>query len=212
MQIDKMEVEIVGVTPLLLHNGRTANPLDIYSKRLKSLTSKRQKTEDDIRELLMVQWEAGLYYNEELGVYMPSENLYAATLKAAKKHKLGSKMGGVSFPEAIGYPLDVANSKDFQALKSDENNKFIKTVTVQKSKTISCRPIFNTWSLKFDLEFETDIIDANDLRTIMITLSQRIGLGVWTPGSPKPGIHGKFLIKKMKWINSKTKEIKELNI
>lgn len=212
MYIDTMSVEISGITPMILHNGRTANPLDSYAKKMKALTSKRNKTEEDIEELLLVQWESGLYWNDEIGLYMPSENLYAAFYKSAKKFKLGVKCSAVSFPEPLGYPILTPNHKNFNALKADPTNKFVKTVVVQKSKTISCRPIFNVWDLNFELEFETTTIDANEIKTILCAMAQRVGLGVWTPGSPKPGTHGKFIIKSMKWFNSKTKEKKTIEI
>jgi hypothetical protein len=33
-KMDKIKVEISGITPLLIHNGRLANPLDtVYKKR-----------------------------------------------------------------------------------------------------------------------------------------------------------------------------------
>lgn len=207
-----MKVEIVGLTPMIVHNARTANPLDPYTKRLKVYTSKRNKTEEDLEKLLALQWEAALYWNDEIGLHMPSENMFAAFLKAAKKHKLGTKCAAISFPHAIGYPIITKNHKNFKELQADPENKLIKTVTVQRSKTIACRPIFNKWSMNFELEFETAEIDAQEIKTILLCLAHRIGLGVWTPSSPKPGIHGKFLIKIMKWTNNKTKEVKTLEI
>lgn len=212
MYIDEMKVEIMGLTPMILHNGRTANPLDPFSKKMKALTSKRNKTEEDIEALLMVQWESSLYWNDDIGLYMPSENLYTAFYKGAKKFKLGSKCSAITFPEPLGYPILTANHTNFTALKADPLNKFIKTVVVQKSKTISCRCILNTWSMKFSLEFETSVFDANEIKTILANMGQRIGIGVWTPSSPKPGTHGKFLIKSMEWVNGKTKEVKRIEL
>jgi len=207
-----MEVDIVGITPMLLHNGRTANPLDPFTKKMKALTSKRNKTDEDIQELLLVQWEAALYWDDEIGLHMPSENMFAAFYKGAKKFKLGTKCSAVSFPAHIGYPIITPNHKDLVMLKADEKNKFIKTVVVQKSKTISCRPILHNWSMKFDLEFETSTIDANEIKTILVCMANRIGLGVWTPGSPKPGVHGKFMIKSLAWHNTKSNEKRVIEV
>src|SRR5690349_8391990 len=162
MNLDLMKISVVGVTPLILHNGRTANPLDPYTKKLKALTSKRQKTDEDLEEMLLLQWEAGLYWNEKLGVYMPSENLSAAFYKAAKKYKLGVKTSGVSFVDPIGYSIQTKNSKDMTKLKADQANKFVKTVVIQRNKAISCRPIFEEWAISFELEFDPQIIDANE--------------------------------------------------
>lgn len=206
-----MDIEIQGITPLILHNGRTANPLDPYSKRLKALTSKRGKTEEDVEQLLAVQWEAALYFDADLGLYMPSENLFAAFLKGAKKFKLGGKSSAVSFPEPIGYSIETRNGKNFEALKADPGNKFIRTVTIQRAKTVSCRAIFNSWAIKFYLEFETSTIDANEIKTIFSAMGSRIGLGVWTPSSPKPGSNGRFVIKSLVWTSGKTGEQKHMD-
>ena len=212
MYVDTMKVNICGMTPMLMHNGRGANPLDPNSIKMKSLSSKRNKTKDDIEELLLIQWETGLYFNDEIGLYMPSENLYAAFYKAAKKFKLGMKCSAISFPDPIGYPIFTANHTNYIELKKDTTNKFVKTIVIQKAKTISCRPIFNKWEMNFELEFETNIIDANEIKTILMAMSQRVGLGVWTPGSPKPGIFGKFLIKSLEWYNSKAKKSTTISV
>jgi hypothetical protein len=208
--VDKMYVKIVGISPLILQNGRCANPLDIYAKKMKSLTSKRNKTEDDLHAILETQWEAGLYWDDQMGLYMPSENLYAAFYAAAKKHKLGNKCSGILFPEALGYPIVTENHMDLSKLREDKKTRFIKTVVVQRAKTVACRPIFHNWKINFELEFEKDTWDANEIKTVLQTLSTRIGMGVWRPGSPKPGSFGKFLIESMVWEDSKNKTKKEI--
>ena len=207
MKIETFDVEIEGVTPLIIHNCRTGNPLDVYAKKLKALTSKRLKTEEDHEAILKVQWEACLYWNETLKLYIPWENLYAMLLHAAKKHKLGPKMGAVTFTDPIGYSLIVPHHEDLEALRADQDNKFIKLVTIQRSKTLSCRPMFDDWSLKFSFEFESDVVDPNEMKTILITASRRGGLGVWRPSSPKPGPYGTFTVKSLIYKNSKGKKI-----
>lgn len=208
--IDKMYVKVVGVSPLILQNGRCANPLDPFAKKMKSLTSKKNKTEDDLHAILETQWEAGLYFDPEIGLYMPSENLYAGFYSAAKKHKLGNKCSAVLFPEALGYPIVTENHQNLSKLRDDQRTRFIKTVVVQRAKTVACRPIFNSWKIDFDLEFERDTWDANEIKTVLQTFSSRIGMGVWRPSSPKPGSYGKFIIESMIWEDSKNKTRKEI--
>lgn len=202
--LDKIYVSIKGVTPLIIHNGRLGNPLDPHARMLKSLSSKRNKTDDDLQQLLEVQWEGSLYWSDKIGLYMPSENLFASFLKAAKKHKLGTKTGGVSFPDPLGYPIITENHTDFKAMKENPMNKFDKMVVIQKTtRTLFRRPIFNNWRIDYELEFEKDVIDANEIRTLILTQSARIGLGVWTPSHPKPGSYGKFVIEKLEWHDTK---------
>ncbi len=44
---------------LMMHNGRTKDPLDPYAKALKKLTGKRKKTDADYLEISRLEWEAG---------------------------------------------------------------------------------------------------------------------------------------------------------
>jgi len=204
----KANVHILGATPLLIHNGRTASPLDVYAKKMKALTSKRKKTEEDIKHLLEIQFEGALYWNDSIGLYMPTENILAALLKAARKHKLGPKISGFIFNEAIGFPIITNNHNSFNKLLTDKNNKFIKTVTIQRSKTLSCRPIFNNWEIKFNFHIDEEELNLDDVKMLLSTMANRIGLGVWTPSHPKPGTFGKFMIKELTFSNEKTGEIK----
>lgn len=206
MRVDLMRVKIEGVTPMIIDNGQTANPLNSYAKKLKELTGKRNKSEEDIEKLLMVQWEAGLYWNDKIGLYMPNENMSAGFYKAAKKNKLGKSCSAVTFTDPLGFPIITKNHTDFQALKADPENKLQKIVVIQKAKTLSCRPIFKEWKMNFELEFENAEINPTDVKLILNTWSRSIGIGVWTPGSPRPGVHGKFIIESMTHINGKTKE------
>ena len=204
----KAQVHIVGATPLLIHNGRMASPLDVFSKKMKLLTSKRKKTEDDLKNILEIQWEGGLYWDDEIGLHMPTENLLAALLKAYKHHKLGKNITGIVFDEPIGFPIITQNHKNLIALKADDSNKFIKAVTIQRSKTLSCRPIFKKWEMGFEFFIDEEFSGVDEIKMILFTMSQRIGLGVWTPSHPKPGSYGKFLIKSLIFKNSKTGEEK----
>ena len=192
-------VEIEGETPLLMHNGRTANPLDEFAKKMRIITSKKKKTEEDLENLMSIQWEAGLYWNDELGVYMPVENLLAALLKACKKHKLGTYVSGFVFTEKLGFPLIANHAQNFELLKNDKENKFVKAVTIQRAKNLTCRPVFNKWGLKFNFIVDLALLTESDVTMILNTMTNRVGLGVWTPSHPKPGNFGKFTIKNIEF-------------
>lgn len=207
-----MEVSIKGLTPMIIHNGRTANPLNIFSKNLKALTSKRKKTDDDTNEILALQWEASLYWSDTIGLYLPTENILAALLKACKIHKLGPKISGFIFEEPIGFQIITNNHNDFVKLKSDPSNKFVKAVSIQRAKTISCRCILNEWKLSFSCELDGSIITDSEAKTVIGSMSKRVGLGVWTPSHPKPGTFGKFIIERLAFIDTETKEVKEFTL
>lgn len=204
-----VKLHIKGITPMLIHNGRTASPLDAYAKKMKTITSKRKKTEEDLQELMQVQWRGALYWDDEIGLHMPVENIMAALLKAARKHKLGMNVSGFVFDEPIGFPILTEHHNNLEKLTASENNKFVKAVTIQRSKTMSCRPIFKNWEIKMNFNVDETILNVDDVKMILGTMSSRVGLGVWTPSHPKPGNFGKFVIKSMVFENTRTKEVKK---
>lgn len=205
----KVNVHLKGITPLLIHNGRTASPLDEYAQKMKQITSKRNKTEKDLKKLMDIQWEAALYWDDEMGLYMPVENLLAALWKGAKKHKLGPKVSGFFFEEAIGFPILTDHHKKLESLRADPRNKFTKMVTIQRSKVLSCRPIFKTWELKFEFLLDEEILTMEEAKMVLTAMAARIGLGVWTPSNAKPGRMGRFLIKELCFTNQESGEVKK---
>ena len=54
--------EIESIVPLLMHDDKTANPLNDFTKKLKALTGKRKKTDEDLLAIAEVEWNASLYY------------------------------------------------------------------------------------------------------------------------------------------------------
>lgn len=199
MKVLKCYVEIEGETPMIIHNGRTSNPLDEYAKRLKALTSKRKKTDEDYEKILDLQWHASLYWNDTIGLYMPVENLLAALHKACKKHKLGNHVSGFVFGEKLGFPILVEGHESLEKLESIQEYRFVKAVSIQRAKTLSCRAMFKEWALNFNFEVDQSLLTEEDVSMILETMSKRIGLGVWTPSHPKPGNHGKFILKNVEF-------------
>lgn len=82
-------VTIRGVSPLIMHNGQLADPLNEHTQALARLTSKRKKTLDDHREIGRVEWMGGLYLDEKLRPCLPGEVIEGALVSGAKKFKLG---------------------------------------------------------------------------------------------------------------------------
>lgn len=210
MKNDLVTVTIKGITPLIMSCPKATNFLDPEVKQFKALSQKRLKTDAEKEELLAKQWELGLYWNEDLGLYIPSEMITAGILHAAKVHKLGKKTIGIMTTQPIGYKLITPNHNDLNKLREDPKNKFIKDVVIQKSRVLANRPIFSQWKLEFDLEIDKDILNIDDLTNIIFTWSQKGGLGVWRPSSPKPGSYGRFIVESMILTDGKSQKSKNL--
>jgi hypothetical protein len=50
-----LKVQLRGASPMLLHNGRTANPLDKFARQLKAVSKKRNKTDADYEEMAKIE-------------------------------------------------------------------------------------------------------------------------------------------------------------
>ena len=80
--------KIIGVAPLLMHNGQLVDPLNPHSQNIAELANRRNKTEADLREIGRREFFGGLYVmNGEPCI--PAEMIEAALVRAAMKAKRG---------------------------------------------------------------------------------------------------------------------------
>lgn len=181
---------------MIMHNGRTCDPLDEFAQRLKKVSSKRAKTEDDHALMAQIEQEAGLYWSDELGVYLPIDNLLRMFLDASKKLKLGRQAVGIMPTAEYGVPLIFDGHKNYKRLTSEPKFRFRKSVTVGTAKVMRTRPMIPTgWRAEINVELDTDLIDKEQFRDICEIAGLRIGLGDWRPGAPRvPGPFGRFQV------------------
>ena len=113
MKILKFRFE--SVSPLLQHDDKMANPFNDYTKRMKAISSKRKKTDDDLMEMARIEWMASLCHTERKGYYMKAECIEAAMLAAAKDKKLGK-----AFQAAVSVPDDPVFHFEHESLPPEE--------------------------------------------------------------------------------------------
>ena len=193
-------IRIKGIRPIIMHNGRTANPLDEYSRKLKKLSGKRGKTEDDYEAMAQCELEAGLYWSDELGVYLPCDNIQRMFLDACKKVKLGRQSVGILVDAEYGCPINFEHSRNYKKLTSLPKYRFQKVVSVSTAKVVRTRPLIPTgWTCEIPVELDPDLIDLDQFLQICDIAGNRIGVGDWRPGAPRtPGQFGRFVVEEVK--------------
>lgn len=194
----EIKVSIQGIRPMIMHNGRLADPLDYWAKRIKKLTAERNKTDEQYEELGREEFQGALYYSDELGVYLPSENLQRLFLDAAKKTKQGRQAIAIRLTEPVGYALDFPHSRNLEKLKATPSMHFRRVVGVNGKKVVRVRPLIPTgWRCHFSIELDTGSngLNPEQFHTICDNAGLYVGLGDWRPGAPKvPGQFGKFIV------------------
>jgi hypothetical protein len=176
----KIDCGITGVTPLLLHNGQLADPLNEWTIRLKEITAKRIKTQAIHEEIARVEWYGSLYTNDAKRIGIPGEVIEAALQQGARQTKRGKDIPRGVICAGL-WPLEYGGPLDPDTLFADPNYHDRRGVVVQRSRTMRTRPIFKRWSLNFQLDYLPDVINVSDLQTILENTGQFIGIGDYRP-------------------------------
>lgn len=168
-----------GTRPLLVHNVRLASPMNPYAKALKALNSKRSKTDEDRVAIAKVEFEGSLYFDEEIGPYLPGGNLLASITEGAKIKRAGRKVErGVTVVE-FELPLVYKGPRDLAGLWGNGESEYvdIRPVTVQSSKVDRCRPIFRDWLIEATVVVDKSAIDIDEFKEVAGLAGKMAGLG-----------------------------------
>jgi len=205
--LKKYKITIEGVTPIIMHNYDAASPFSKYMEERKSITSKGSKKSDEqVKRLSEIQFLESLYFTEELGLFLPSENIQRMLLEACRRtEKLRESRMYFSGISEIGHPLGFSlkteNCKDIQALLKDPKNKYTKMVVIQKNRVSSVRAIFNMWECMIEVEIDTETLNPAQLEKWFCTAGKFCGLGARRPSGPTPGLYGRFIVTNFKEVN-----------
>lgn len=175
----KIRFHIVGLKPLIMHNNRLVNPMDPVVKRMKAITSKpaKQKTEEDMALLMDLEWEGGLYFDEKIGPYIPGGNVEVGMERAAIKFKKGFKDKVKAGVTSNGmWPLEYDGPRDMDSLRADIRFRIVKPMNVQRNKVNRCRPFFDGWRCKIEIDYDTTEIEADECEACFRKLATGIGL------------------------------------
>lgn len=175
----KVRLVATGTRPLLMHNVQLASPLNSYAKRLKQLNAKRNKTDEDRLEIARVEWEGSLYYDPEVGPYIPGPNVFRSLINGARITKAGKKVErGVLVTELV-MPLVYKGPRDLEGLWGNGESEFVdvRTVVVQRNKVDRCRPIFRQWAFEAECLLDPKVIDFDEFVEIAHNAGAMEGIG-----------------------------------
>lgn len=174
--IKQFKVTVTGTMPLLMHSERLSDPQDEYSKAMKKISGKRNKTDDDHDDMARLEFLGGLYLNSKGVPYIPSFNLHACLVEAAKINKNGKNVKAFVSVTGEGGTLTYKGPKNAEKLADKPEFRDRRSVRVGTARVMRTRPRFNQWAAEFDVEFETTGLDEETVRDI-IYRAGRIGLG-----------------------------------
>lgn len=180
-------ITLTGTAPLLMHGNGLADPISDDAKRMKRLSGKRTKTDEDHIAMRRIEFESSLYIDPEQGPYLPGPNIAKALLLAARIRRNGPKVErGLILVSPVN-PLQYDGPRDISGLWN--NPKFRHTAPAKlngKATIIRCRPVFAEWSCTATALLNPSVLPPDELADIANDAGQMVGVGDWRPW------HGRF--------------------
>lgn len=182
-----MSVAVKGVNPLLMHNPQCVDRFNAYSKRIAQINAKKtRRTDEDYRELADLEIESGVYFDDQMKVYVPTRWIMSAYAKhsfAVAKVAKGSVRGAVFVTETetpltyrgmnkVKRVVDIVKDPAFR------HKMILPQGQVRIAKSF---PVFHDWSFDCVMEYDDTIIDPDSMERIIQHAAKYGGFGDFRP-------------------------------
>ena len=183
-----LKVTWKGISPLIMHSCQCVNPLHPIAKELKKYTSKKNKTDEDLVKISDLEWEAGAYWKDGFGLYIPAENVEATIINGAKANKKGKDIQKYVDVTDLYIPFEYGEDLTKEELIQNYEYRDTRIMTVMRSKILRTRPRFDQWVIEFNLRYNEEKIDIETIINAMEYAGLYVGL---CDSRPK---YGKFSV------------------
>jgi len=124
--------------------------------------------------------EKSMYYDDEVGCYIPSKQLRASLVKSGTSFKIKGRMGK-TYKDLVNATVEVEPDKIPLGKKNFDYNhqEFVK---IQRNQILRSRPAFKKgWEAEFTLLVMDDQMQKDILKEIVENAGKFIGIGDWRP-------------------------------
>lgn len=171
-----LKVTWKGISPLIMHSCKCVNPLHPIAKELKKYTPKKKKTEEDLKIISDLEWEAGAYWQDGLGLYIPGENVEAKIRNGAKTFKKGKDVEKYSSVTEPYIKLYYGEDLTKEELIQNYEYRDTRIMVVNRARVLRTRPRFDQWNITFTLMYDETKIDLDTIVNILEYSGNYIGL------------------------------------
>lgn len=185
----QVKLSMTSTMPMLVHSAALASPLNPWAKQLKAANAKRTKTDEDREQIAKIEFMGSLYFDDEIGPYIPAENLLACLIEGGKISKQGKHVERAVVVTEPRIPLLYSGPRTMEGLWADPNFVDVRSVRVQQNRVDRCRPIFRSWAAETEVMVDPSVLDFSDFETIAHRAGQMSGLGDYRK------IYGRFAVE-----------------
>jgi len=178
--MESIKVKITGRSTLLMHSARLSNPLAPGMKEHKAIVASKPKNDEYYRRVARSEFELGMYFDEKLGPYMPTDNVRKSIIEGGRLSKLGTAIDRAVQILEDRVPLQYEGPRTIEKLW-DKKFYDLSSVGNQTNRVMRCRPAFEKWSITTELFFDPSMIDRSQLIDAMNAAGKFIGIGDYRP-------------------------------
>lgn len=168
-----------------------ADPLNKFTKEIKTISSKKKKTDVDLERLAELEFKGSLYVNEQKQPILPSEGIEAMVVSGAKCNKQGKDAKAAVFCPASSI-LEYDGPKDIDELWKEDKFRLTAGVKVKQARIMRTRPIFPEWSADIELRYNTGLCNESQIDKWLKDCGEQCGAFDWRPR------YGRFEVSKIK--------------
>ena len=174
-----LRLRLTAASPLLMHNGRLADPLDDHARAIAQVAGKRRKTEADHRHLAELEFRGGLYTSGGVPC-IPAEMVEAALVRAAAQERRSPRAkAGLVVRDDLR--LEYQGPTDIDGLWRDPAFRLRSAVRVGPSRIMRTRPQFREWAADLVVDYLPGLLNASEVHGFVVVAGEQVGLGDWRP-------------------------------
>lgn len=183
----QVTIKVTGIQPLMLHNVQTADPMNKWSKKLKEVTSQKDKNDENQLKIIEIQFYAAWYIDEDGHYVLPSDNVLMSFYSGAKEFKKGQKfIENVQIVEDNLIIQFDGMDKSLEQLFDGGCGKNVDTRLCGissgiggKKKVTATRAFIDKWSVSLTILYDETQISLDDIKRAAEIAGLRKGVGTY---------------------------------
>lgn len=168
---------LTGTAPLLHNSAEYDRDSETY-RAYHLLGHKRGKSLDDEQRLRELEWLLALYFDDEIGPFIPGKNVKEMLRAAATKWRKGAELVRSLVVVDYRIPLIYEGPRTPDELW-EAGYRYVTMVAnggVSRGRVLRCRPMFENWSLVVELAYDPEDIDF-DFLGLVVERAVKYGIG-----------------------------------
>jgi hypothetical protein len=169
--------------PLVVHNSQLSIPTNPFAERLARITSKpsKQRTHEDHVELSRVEWEGGLYWDDDLGPYVPTSYAMTSLWQSAKLTRDGEGLRRavilLGHDAGARMPIEYKGPRDIEGMWQDDRYRLVMSLPQGRVRVTRTRPRFVPWQMQMTVLLEEGLMNPSVFEEIATRAGRLIGIG-----------------------------------